>query len=135
MGSIWGRFGIGLGSIWDQFGAALGSVWEQFGIDLGPFWGQFGVDLGSVCSEFDGDLRAFAEKFEKYKNPQKYKKKSKSSAREISPGIGSELRVCAAPLSQSLRPAYEVLQSIGPIWLKSIHRFCGDLWKTPKTIN
>ena len=34
MGSLWGRFGIGLGSIWDQFGVDLGSVRGRFGVDL-----------------------------------------------------------------------------------------------------
>ena len=52
LGSISGRFGVGLGSIWGRFGVGLGSIWGRFGIDLGSVWDQFGVGLGSVWDRF-----------------------------------------------------------------------------------
>ena len=37
MGSVWGRFGVGLGSVWDRFGIGMGSVWDRFGVVLDFF--------------------------------------------------------------------------------------------------
>eukprot|EP00959_Pyramimonas_sp_CCMP1952_P241536 5048130-Pyramimonas_sp.AAC.2 len=35
MGSVWGRYGVGMGSVWGPYGVGMGSVWGPYGVSRG----------------------------------------------------------------------------------------------------
>ena len=61
MGSVWGRYKVGMGSVWGRFGVGLGGS----GVGLGLVWGRFGGDFFKISKT---DFRKFYSEILKSQN-------------------------------------------------------------------